>query len=287
MDRLLAREHLVVKQADTGAWVRTPAAERLLRGLAQVAWRMQGERVGRDPEEAEDFGVLTVLPRGDAERLLGGAIELKQAEDATVLEIAGGVRFRHQLLQEYFTASAMQQRIAAGELSADRLWPAEHWWERSGWEESAVLLAGLHSDDCTPVIRWLRDVQPEVAAQCILESGAALADRDALYRELHDAWLPRLTDIEREPAPEARAAIGRALGRLGLDDRKGVGLTPEGLPDIDWVEIPGGEFIYQDGERRTCERLPHRPLPHYPCPVPGLPGRRGRLRERPLVDGSR
>ncbi|MFB1488234.1 MULTISPECIES: hypothetical protein [unclassified Thiocapsa] len=103
---------------------------------------------------------------------------------------------RDQLLQEYFTANAMRQRIAADQLSADQLWPTEHWWRRSGWEEAAVLLAGLNSDDCTPVIRWLKDHQPEVAAQCILESGAALADRDALYRDLHDAWLPRLTDIE-------------------------------------------------------------------------------------------
>jgi formylglycine-generating enzyme required for sulfatase activity len=73
-----------------------------------------------------------------------------------------------------------------------------------------------------------------------------------------------LTDIEREPAPEARAAVGRALGRLGLDDRKGVGLTPDGLPDIDWVEIPGGEFVYQDGERRTCEsfRIGRYPITH-------------------------
>jgi formylglycine-generating enzyme required for sulfatase activity len=23
------------------------------------------------------------------------------------------------------------------------------------------------------------------------------------------------------------------------------------LPDIDWVEIPGGEFVYQEGERRS------------------------------------
>jgi formylglycine-generating enzyme required for sulfatase activity len=53
--------------------------------------------------------------------------------------------------------------------------------------------------------------------------------------------------------PEARAAIGRALGRLGIDDRPGVGLLADGLPDINWVDIPGGEFHYQDGERRPCE----------------------------------
>jgi uncharacterized protein YllA (UPF0747 family) len=43
------------------------------------------------------------------------------------------------------------------------------------------------------------------------------------------------------------------LGRLKLDDRTGVGLTADGLPDIDWVAVPGGEYIYQDGERRRIE----------------------------------
>jgi hypothetical protein len=83
-------------------------------------------------------------------------------------------------------------------------------------------------------------------------------------RELRDAWLPRLADTRRESAPAARAAIGSALGRLGLDHRPGVGLTPDGLPDIDWVAIPGGRFVYQDGERRTCEpfRIARYPVTH-------------------------
>ena len=38
-----------------------------------------------------------------------------------------------------------------------------------GWQ--LVLLAGLYNDDCTPVVDWLKDAQPEVAARCIAESG--------------------------------------------------------------------------------------------------------------------
>ncbi|MEJ2389456.1 MAG: SUMF1/EgtB/PvdO family nonheme iron enzyme, partial [Chromatiaceae bacterium] len=265
VDALLDRERLLRPDTSDGTTLYTPEGERLLSGLTGVAWIMQGERLGQAEGASQDLGVLTVLPREAAVKALGGHVLLKKAEDATLLEGNAEVRFRHQLLQEYFTATAVQSRIEeTPALQAAELWPVERWWERSGWEESAVLLAGLHSDDCTPVIRWLRDAQPEVAAQCIRESGAMLADRDALYGELHEAWLPRLTDIEQEPAPEARAAVGRALGRLGLDDRKGVGLTPDGLPDIDWVEIPGGEFVYQDGERRTCEafRIGRYPITH-------------------------
>lgn len=71
---------------------------------------------------------------------------------------------------------------------------------------------------------------------------------------LRAAWLPRLTDAEREPEPLARAAVGRALGgHLNLDNRKGVGLDNRGVPDIDWVEVPASDFVYQAGERRHLE----------------------------------
>ncbi len=49
--------------------------------------------------------------------------------------------------------------------------------------------------------------------------------------------------------PPRRLEIGDELERLD-DPRKGVGLDENGLPDIDWVEIPDGPFIYQNGERR-------------------------------------
>lgn len=48
-------------------------------------------------------------------------------------------------------------------------------------------------------------------------------------------------------SPEQRAKAGRELAEIG-DPRVGVGLRADGLPDIDWVEIPGGKFIYGDEE---------------------------------------
>jgi hypothetical protein len=191
---------------------------------------------------------LTVVSRETAIQSLSSEALLKKAQDTTLLEGTDELRFRHQLLQEYFNAQALRHNM--NEIRAEDLWPPQHWWRRTAWEETAVLLAGFHAGDCSAIIRWLANAQPEVAAQCIQESGAEIANETALLRELQSAWLPRLTDIEREPAPEARAAIGRALGRLGLDNRKGIGLRPDGLPDIDWVEIPGGEFLYQEERRR-------------------------------------
>jgi hypothetical protein len=49
--------------------------------------------------------------------------------------------------------------------------------------------------------------------------------------------------------PPRRLAIGDRLAELG-DPRPGVGVRPDGLPDIAWVAIPAGPFIWQDGERR-------------------------------------
>ncbi|NDD65503.1 MAG: hypothetical protein EBZ36_16240, partial [Acidobacteria bacterium] len=83
-------------------------------------------------------------------------------------------------------------------------------------------------------------------------SGAIFSDA---ARQRFAAPLPtRLTDLEHEPEPAARAALGRALGLVGLDNRKGVGNRRHrldsgetiDLPDLDWIEIPAGRFNYGD-----------------------------------------
>ena len=65
--------------------------------------------------------------------------------------------------------------------------------------------------------------------------------------------------------PPERARLWGTLGRLGLDDRPGIGIK-DGLPDIDWVEVPAGPFLY--GRRRR--RRPSRPSasPVTPSPMP-------------------
>jgi hypothetical protein len=58
-----------------------------------------------------------------------------------------------------------------------------------------------------------------------------------------------------------RLAIGDLLAVLG-DERPGVGLGPDGLPAIDWIDIGPGPFVWQDGQQRTIER-PYR-IARYP-----------------------
>jgi formylglycine-generating enzyme required for sulfatase activity len=62
--------------------------------------------------------------------------------------------------------------------------------------------------------------------------------------------LERLADPETNHAQ--RASIGLRLALLG-DDRPGVGLRPDGVPDIVWHAIPGGEVTLElegSGTRR-------------------------------------
>ncbi len=74
----------------------------------------------------------------------------------------------------------MDTEIKAGRLNASTIWKPANWWERTNWEEAAILLAGLYSDDCTPVLNWLADANPEVIVQCMLRSGATTPD--AIHR---------------------------------------------------------------------------------------------------------
>ena len=52
------------------------------------------------------------------------------------------------------------------------------------------------------------------------------------------------------------------MGFLGLDHRRGIGLDAAGLPDIDWIEVPAGEFLY--GEKKETRELPGFYIGRYP-----------------------
>ena len=75
--------------------------------------------------------------------------------------------------------------------------------------------------------------------------------------------------LDMKQAPEARAEAGRKLAELG-DPRPGVGLRPDGLPDIAWCEVPAGAFIMgSDGHRpdekpRRTVTLPAFAIGKYP-----------------------
>ncbi len=249
---LLAREGLLERMSETAWGEPTPEGRDLLAALGGLAWAMQARQV----EVVEDMlGVMHEAPIGAVSHLL--PMDLRhRAASASLLVVGEYARFTHQLLHEHFVALRMRDQIAIGALDAAALWPVERWWERTGWEEAAIQLAGLYPDDCSPVVSWVAAANPEVAAQCVVRGGAEI--EDATLIALRDVWIPRLTDMGGDPMPEARAAVGRALGMLTLNDlpldnRPGVSVvwdsrTGRRIPDIAWVEVPEGPFIYQNGE---------------------------------------
>jgi len=178
------------------------------------------------------------------------------------------------VLQEYLASRPLIDASRSTSRTAADLWPAATWWERTGWEVVAEIAAeGCAGGEAAfwRMIGWLAEAQPEVACEGWGRVGApALPSefRDHLARH----WMPRLTDVTAERDPAARAAIGRALGRFGLDHRPGVGLRKDRLPDIDWVHIPGDRpFVYQADMHRFA--LPAFEIARYPVtnrPVPGL-----------------
>lgn len=70
--------------------------------------------------------------------------------------------------------------------------------------------------------------------------------------------------LHPDTPPPARFRAGHRLSRLG-DPRPGVGLDKNGVPDVQWVEIPGGEFIFQDG--LVYATLPTFYMARYPITV--------------------
>ena len=280
---LLRREGVPGWDSTGQHFLPTTDASELMRNLGQLAYAMQTSPARTQSADDQDATVITSVPSAQAREVLTER-QLRLAASASILSVSDEMRFTHQLLQEYFTARYMQAEVEAGRLRAGDLWKPDRWWERTNWEEATVLLAGLYEDDCTPVLNWVGEANPEVAAQCIAGSGAHTPEETLI--KLRHLWLPRLTDLDRDPDPRARAAIGRALGmfmldELPLDNREGVSiaLTPsppstalrtsspgergERLPDIDWVDIPAGWFIYGGGIHLRLLRLPQFRISRY------------------------
>jgi formylglycine-generating enzyme required for sulfatase activity/energy-coupling factor transporter ATP-binding protein EcfA2 len=213
------------------------AADALRDRLAAFAFAMRRDGLG------------TSVPKATAEQFLSSD-DLYRALSANLLDGSDEIRFSHELLNEYFAAHQLDREMQSDK-SATQFWKPADWWKpNSAWDETAILLGGLYSADCTRVITWLRDAQPELAARVIVESGAFTPA--SVQDALRERWKPRLTGAE---VPQARSAVGRALGLLYLDDREHIGLRPDGLPDIAWAdEIAAGK--YRIGEEQQSDNPP-------------------------------
>ena len=201
----------------------------------------------------------TVLSPDDALRAMNDPALLRAALDANILSQQDDeVKFAHQLLQEYFAAKIMLEKMEADETEGTHRRAAalfgDTWWDAGAWRETTVILGEFLGDGArgaNRAARWLAPVTPEVALQLITRNAAGLTLAD-VEDETRAALIAGANHLTNEPNPVGRAAAYRVLGLFNADKRPGIGVIVRNgviLPDIDWVTIPEGEFIYGDDNK--------------------------------------
>jgi hypothetical protein len=151
------------------------------------------------------------------------------------------ISFSHHLLQDYFSCLhldlAFQEQIDVGNFCPVRRDGSPS----SAWDQAFIMLGGKYRRAPVSFLSWARSADPEVVARCILESKIEVSEQ--FLRGLAQIWMPSLTAAT---SVFERAAVGRALGQLGRDDRIGVTTIDEfGLPFVEWCEVrgEGGELL--------------------------------------------
>ncbi|MES9905050.1 MAG: SUMF1/EgtB/PvdO family nonheme iron enzyme [Sedimenticola sp.] len=253
---------------------RLPDETPFFAALAALAFHIQD-----DADSNERWGTRR---RGKARRAMETALErelpaddyLEAACDLGLFEDdaaqAGDIRFIHQQIQEYFAAWVLMEQD-----DLDRLhlpWTGEELGAdateallaqggdddlpeltNSGWEESALIAAGL-SDHPGAFIRALMPANLALAGRCAAQAGAAIDER--VRSELQQALIER----SQHPQADLRARIeaARALGELGdprLQAHRGESGGELLLPEF--VTIEGGEVtIGGDTEGDPDEQFP-------------------------------
>ncbi len=188
--------------------------------------------------------------------------------------------FPHRTFQEYLAACwlAEQPDFCARSVDLARQNPT-HWREVLTFAaRQAKVGRGVPAADalvhCQSIGEWSK-AQPVadndwrravLAGEQLLEIGLAAVNVREEHQTVHRRvgnWLASLLEKGALPVPE-RMKAGTVLARLG-DERPGVGLK-NGVPDIDWIEIPPGPFL--TGEEKEVRDIPQTfAISRYPVTV--------------------
>ncbi|EFO80366.1 signal transduction protein [Oscillochloris trichoides DG-6] len=224
--------------------------------LAHLAYTMTKSE-GRGTSVARHFAERQIRPLVSSH---DSAELLRQARDADLIELLGAgaqVRFSHQLVQEYFAAVALQRELLATTKLNQGSWLHKRILaryikpgERTGWEETLLLLAGIEEEGSIAQTLIRSFASRPLQAARLLEAEGANSDpllRDEVCKEA----LRQITD--RAIAWQRRFDAGRALSLLG-DPRfpvtleawqasiaqRGDTFTPTG--EYYWRYLPAGRY---------------------------------------------
>lgn len=166
-------------------------------------------------------------------------------------------RFVHQLYQEYFASRSL--RIAFKEQQNPcNFYNFDKWWETTGWEESAVILAGrLPNEERNRFFLWLADVQPKLVIRCIENAGISDLSVDSLDSSTKESllkkWLNRM--VQLNDTMKSRILLGQSVDKLG-DPRNGVGVVNicgQELPGIEWIEVKDANILVSKYPITICQ----------------------------------
>jgi formylglycine-generating enzyme required for sulfatase activity len=267
----------VVRQPSLAEWLKVDRdrVRGLLNTLAFQAHASQPEMTGT--ANVREGDLVSGLMKLSQNAEVNPARLVEYLSDRAGLLVPHGVgvcTFPHRTLQEYLAACYLTDHDYPERVARLVRQDLNRWRE-------AALLAGAKAARGTAAAIWLlvEELCPAlpgamlseqdswaalIAGQALVETAdlGRVARRDEAKRERVRDWQVRL--LTGDLPPVERALAGRTLAVLG-DPRPGVGLRPDGVPDIDWVLIPDdSEFIYGDGESQTKLRLPAYQISRYP-----------------------
>jgi formylglycine-generating enzyme required for sulfatase activity len=206
-----------------------------------VPWKWATKYLRRAAPEQIDLEQLCTLARqADLLEFIGDA---EMPDDQALM-----LRFIHQLIQEYFAALMLKQKIDRVLqrrrhmwLSSSLVWLLERELRRyaaparrTGWEETLLLLAGIEGETghAAELIRTFLS-QPVQAARLLLASGEEVDP--TLLEKVRQALIQTMANTQISVG--RRVEAGKALGDLG-DPRPGVCTLPPAM-----VRIEGGRFV--------------------------------------------
>jgi len=263
----------------TTAYTTERAIEFRRRALVTLAWRMQQEAQA----EMSSAAAAEVLAQfyceeertNEREARWWADVFLGVAHERSGLFIAvdeGVHTFAHQAFREYFAATHL---VNAGEprLQEEVL---RHAPEPDDWWRQALLLAGAHPQLSNGAAGRLIELLMENGDLAYVELAARFAQdmTDKLpgpQRKRLQDWLLSVMRGSERPAKE-RARAGRALALAG-DPRPGVGLRDDGLPDIEWCEVPSGPFLMGSSDEDEMAQDNEKPQHTYRIEQPYAIGR--------------